>query len=91
MTETIHLDVKTVIGGGPAASIELIPLISDWKVPRQCLWNLTGETCTGMLTALYVLNEPIRGFGGGKDGFKIVGVCRDHDAVLRTPEWEEAS
>lgn len=75
--ETIHLRVGTVIGtGDPFDAIMLIPLIADWKVPRNCLGSLMGGECTKSLTRLYVLDEPLQ-------GHKVVGVCEKHHAALR--------
>ena len=77
--EKVHLDIKTVIGtDDPMDGIMLIPLIVDWHVPRECIWNITGENCDTRLRRLYVLNEPLHGFGGGPEGFAVVGVCEEH-------------
>ena len=57
--ETIHLEVNTVIGtGDPFDQIMLIPLISDWKVPKECIWNLK-EKCEKNLTRLYSLRKKL--------------------------------
>lgn len=81
--DTLKLSVKTIIGtGDPFDVIMLIPLISDWAVPRECIYSLTGEACEGPLSRLYVLHEPLIGFGGGDDGFGVVGACEKHHALL---------
>ena len=60
--EKRSLSVSSVIGtGDPSDRIMLIPLISQWKVPRNCLWNMTGEECDASLIRLYVLDEPLDG------------------------------
>ena len=77
--QAIKLKVKEVIGtGDPTDVITLIPLISQWRVPRECAWVLTGEECGKPLSRLYVLQEPIQ-------GHRIVGVCRDHHDLLTPP------
>src|SRR3990172_3091477 len=64
--------VKTVIGtGDPFDSIGLIPLIADWRVPRNCLVALRGEKCEAAITRLYVLEAPIEGHG-------VLGICETH-------------
>ena len=74
--EKLTLHVKTVIGTGDALdAIMLIPLIADWGVPRECLWNMTGEVCKASLDRLYVLDEPFQ-------GFRTVGVCEQHHKEL---------
>ena len=54
----------------------LIPLISDWKVPKECIHSLTGDVCEKPLRRLYVLEEPVQ-------GFKVVGVCEEHHQALQ--------
>jgi len=83
VTETLKLSVKTVIGtGDPFDQIMLLPLISDWGVPRECVGSLLGEPCDKPLVRLYVLDEPLHGFGGGDEGFGCVGACREHHEQL---------
>jgi len=90
-TERIHLSVKTVIGDPDPllASIMLLPLVCDWGVPRECIWNLTGEKCEKPLARLYVLNEPLLGFGGGDAGYKTVGACKEHHKQIAGPDGAE--
>ncbi len=72
----VTLGVNKVIGtGDPIDEIMLIPLISDWKVPRECIWNMTGETCDKGLTRIYVLDEPFQ-------GHDCVGACEEHHKAL---------
>ena len=75
MIETIRLEVNTVIGtGDPFDRIMLIPLISQWKVPTNCVWNLK-EPCDNRISRLYSLREPVNGHG-------IVGICEEHHTVV---------
>lgn len=91
MSKSIHLNVKEVIAdSGPLRAIYTMALASDWHIPRECVWSLTGEKCDKPSTAIYVLNEPLRGFGGGEGGFRMVCVCREHDKVLREPDHPAA-
>ena len=75
--ESVRLYVKEIIGTGcPSDVITLIPLISQWRVPRDCAYGaLTGEGCERPLARLYVLHEPV-------EGHSVVGVCREHHAIL---------
>ena len=83
MSDRLKLSVKTVIGtGDPLDGIMLVPLIVDWGVPRDCIASLTGEPCAHRIRRLYVLNEPLKGFGGGDNGFGVVGACEKHHAAL---------
>ncbi|KKM83610.1 hypothetical protein LCGC14_1307600 [marine sediment metagenome] len=77
MTETLKLNVKTVIGtGGPLDGIMLTPLLCDWKVPKNCAYGaLTGKECEKSLRRIYVLEEPLQ-------GHKAIGVCEEHHQVL---------
>ena len=78
----LKLSVTTVIGtGDPFDGIMLVPLISDWGVPRDCIFSVTGEPCAKPLRRLYVLSEPLIGFGGGDKGFLVVGACEDHHSA----------
>ena len=86
-TTRISVTAKTVIGtGDPFDGLMLIPLIADWGVPRECITSITGDPCTERISRLYVLEEPLCGFGGGPDGFKVVGVCEKHHAALARGE-----
>jgi hypothetical protein len=80
---TVKLIIKTIIGtGDPFDAIALIPLISDWGVPNQCINGINGEPCIKTLTRLYVLEQPLTGFGGGPEGFWVVGCCENHHKEL---------
>ena len=81
--DTLTLSVKNIIGtGDPSDVITLIPLISQWGVPRECAYGaLTGEGCEKPLARLYVLNEPIQ-------GHSVVGMCREHHETLTSPKDE---
>ena len=76
-SETVRLSVKEIIGtGDPFDMIALIPLISQWRVPRECVYGaLTSSGCGNPLSRLYVLSEPVQ-------GFSVVGICREHHALL---------
>ena len=38
--QILKLSVKQVIGRGDALdSLMLMPLIIDWRVPKNCIWN----------------------------------------------------
>ena len=75
-TKTVSLKIKEVIGtGDPLDSIMLIPLITDWKMPRECVWTLKEE-CKNPIKRLYVLDEPI-------DGHKVVGCCEEHHKIFK--------
>lgn len=78
MAETIGIKVKQVIGtGDPFDGTMLIPLITNWRVPRNCLAAVwTGQECERPLRRLYLLDEPIQGHG-------VVGVCEDHHQELQ--------
>ncbi len=66
------IQVKETIGtGDPFDQISLIPLISQWGVPRNCLVALRGEECAAPLARLYVLMEPV-------NGHTVLGVCEKH-------------
>ncbi len=79
MNATVKLGVETVIGtGDPLDVIMLIPLIHDWNVPRECIMGVTGTPCEAPIRRIYVLREPLVGFGGGEQGFKHVGICEAH-------------
>ena len=70
--ETVGLEVETTIGtGDPLDSIMLIPLLSQWHIPKCCLWNLTGEECKETQSRIYILRKPIK-------GFNRVGICEKH-------------
>jgi hypothetical protein len=72
----VKLAVKTVIGtGDPLDGIMLLPLIADWRVPRNCLMALQGEKCEAPIRRLYVLEEPV-------EGFDVLGVCEAHHVAL---------
>jgi len=71
MTPTA-IQVKTIIGtGDPLDAIVLLPLIADWRVPRNCLVALRGEKCDAPLRRLYVLVEPVK-------GHSVLGICEQH-------------
>ena len=73
---SVELDVETVIGTGDAVDgIMLIPLISQWGVPHNCLVALRGDKCEEPLSRLYVLRAPV-----GRH--KILGICEDHHKEL---------
>jgi hypothetical protein len=68
----LKLSVIRVIGGENALdSIMLTPLIIDWLVPKNCIWN-KKEKCEASISRLYVLAEPLDG------KHKVVGVCNEH-------------
>ena len=70
--ETLKLFVKTIIGtGDPVDAMMLIPLIADWRVPRNCLMALQGVHCDAPIRRLYVLETPIEGYG-------VLGICEAH-------------
>lgn len=77
MPTQIKLGVDKIIGtGDPFDRISLIPLIADWGVPRNCIWNMQeGQKCDETLSRLYVLREKMQ-------GHKIVGVCENHHQEL---------
>jgi len=76
VSASVKLGIETVIGTGDALdSIMLIPLISQWRVPTNCLVVLRGDTCEEPLSRLYVLREPVK-------GHKILGVCESHHKEL---------
>ena len=78
--ETINLQVNTVIGTvDPFDQIMLIPLICDWKVPRECIWNLK-EKCENNIGRLYALREKFD-IGGGVM-VTTVGICEEHHKIL---------
>ena len=84
--ETIHLEVNTVIGtGDPFDQIMLIPLISDWGVPKQCIWNLK-EKCENNISRLYALREKL----DVGDGVMVstVGICEEHHKIVYGSEEE---
>lgn len=81
-TPTLQLQVKRVIGtGDPMDALLLIPLISQWGVPKECIYNVKEE-CTAPLHRLYVLEEPLVGFGNTPTGFSVVGACEAHHQLL---------
>ena len=70
--QILKLSVKQVIGRGDALdSLMLMPLIIDWRVPKNCIWN-KKEKCDAPISRLYVLDEPLDG------KHKVVGVCEEH-------------
>ena len=84
MAEGIHLEVNTVIGtGDPFDKIMLIPLICDWKVPRECIWNLK-EKCENGINRLYALRKEID-IGDGVMA-STVGICEEHHKILYKDE-----
>lgn len=80
-TEHISLNVKSIIGtGAPSDIIMLIPLISQWGVPRECAYGaLTGEKCEDPIRRLYCLAEKVQ-------GFSVIGVCAKHHLELHGPD-----
>ena len=76
MSASVKLGIETIIGTGDALdSIMLIPLISQWRVPTNCLVVFRGEKCDAPLSRLYVLREPV-------EGHKILGICEGHHKEL---------
>jgi len=71
MVETVYLEVDSIIGtGDPADKIMLLPLIYDWHVPNQCIFNIS-EPCEEMISRLYRLRNPVQ-------DHTTVGVCEKH-------------
>ncbi len=68
----LNLSVKQVIGtGDPFDQIMLLPLITDWQVPRNCMMALCGVDCQATISRLYVLDTPV-------DGHGVLGICETH-------------
>jgi len=80
--DNIQLHVKTVIGNGSAYDgIMLIPLLAQWYIPHQCIWNLKDE-CNDPLRRIYVLDTPIPLEGRGD--CKAIAVCEKHHQVFES-------
>ena len=83
--ETLKLSVKSIIGtGDPFDAIMLIPLIADWRVPRNCLMALEGVRCDAPIRRLYVLDKPI-------EGHRVLGICEAHHLAFGGPTRESTS